>query len=42
MRILVVKYYDSSKDNNNIYILMEYCKVEKKKKVKLNKNRILV
>ena len=28
MRILVVKYYDSSKDNNNIYILMKYCKGE--------------
>ena len=24
----IVKYYDSSKDNNNIYILMEYCKGE--------------
>ena len=21
----IVKYYDSSKDNDNIYILMEYC-----------------
>jgi len=21
----IVKYYDSSKDNNNFYILMEYC-----------------
>ena len=21
----IVKYYDSSKDNNNIYLLMEYC-----------------
>ena len=26
--INIVKYYDSSKDNNNIYILMEYCKGE--------------
>ena len=24
----IVKYYDSSKDENNIYILMEYCKGE--------------
>ena len=24
----IVKYYDSSKDNNNIYILMEYCEGE--------------